>query len=154
MALQARKIAVTCKSLFYRGRGLSKSKTTRLDFEKKCGVHRFCSDTPKKNRTPKCVRFFFVLMPAGSLTEKVYLVNFDMYIITKRSLSEKHFPEIMADVNIHKPFCSKASLQFPVENATVLKISTEVLPTMAEFLGIAYISDNADFSELQSHTAI
>ena len=41
-----RKIAVTCKSLFHQGRGLSKNKIARLDFEKKCGVHRFCSDTP------------------------------------------------------------------------------------------------------------
>ena len=46
MALQARKIAVTCKPLFHQGRGLSKNKIARLDFEKKCGVHRFCSDTP------------------------------------------------------------------------------------------------------------
>ena len=44
MTLQARKIAVTCKSLFHQGRGLSKNKIARLDFEKKCGVHRFCSD--------------------------------------------------------------------------------------------------------------
>ena len=46
MVLQARKIAVTCKPLFHQGRGLSKNKIARLDFEKKCGVHRFCSDTP------------------------------------------------------------------------------------------------------------
>mgnify|MGYP003290233441 CR=1 FL=1 len=46
MVLQARKIAVSCKPLFHQGRGLSKNKTARLDFEKKCGVHRFCSDTP------------------------------------------------------------------------------------------------------------
>ena len=46
MILQAWKIAVTCKPLFHQGRGLSKNKTARLDFEKKCGVHRFCSDTP------------------------------------------------------------------------------------------------------------
>ena len=43
---QARKIAVTCKPLFHQGRGLSKNKIARLDFENKCGVHRFCSDTP------------------------------------------------------------------------------------------------------------
>ena len=46
MILQAWKIAVTCKPLFHQGRGLSKNKIARLDFEKKCGVHRFCSDTP------------------------------------------------------------------------------------------------------------
>ena len=46
MALQTRKIAVTCKPLFHQGRGLSKNKIARLDFEKKCGVHRFCSDAP------------------------------------------------------------------------------------------------------------
>ena len=34
MTLQARKIAVTCKSLFHQGRGLSKNKIARLDFEK------------------------------------------------------------------------------------------------------------------------
>ena len=41
-----RKIAVTCKPLFHQGRCLSKNKIVRFDFEKKCGVHRFCSDTP------------------------------------------------------------------------------------------------------------
>ena len=34
MVLQARKIAVTCKPLFHQGRGLSKNKIARLDFEK------------------------------------------------------------------------------------------------------------------------
>lgn len=34
MILQAWKIAVTCKPLFHQGRGLSKNKTARLDFEK------------------------------------------------------------------------------------------------------------------------
>ena len=34
VALQTRKIAVTCKPLFHQGRGLSKNKTARLDFEK------------------------------------------------------------------------------------------------------------------------
>ena len=46
MMSSLRKIAVSCKPPLYQGRGLSKNKTARLDFEKKCGVHRFCSDTP------------------------------------------------------------------------------------------------------------
>ena len=57
MVLQARKIAVSCKPPLYQGRGLSKNKTARLDFEKKCGVHRFCSDTPK---TTCFGRWFFL----------------------------------------------------------------------------------------------
>ena len=57
MVLQARKIAVTCKPLFHQGRGLSKNKIARLDFEKKCGVHRFCSDTAK-NSTRKASAIF------------------------------------------------------------------------------------------------
>ena len=44
--VSSRKVAVTCKPLFHQGRGLSKNKIARLDFEKKCGVHRFCSDAP------------------------------------------------------------------------------------------------------------
>ena len=59
MALQARKIAVTCKPLFHQGRGLSKNKIARLDFEKKCGVHRFCSDTPKKEQGGVATLFLF-----------------------------------------------------------------------------------------------
>ena len=57
MVLRARKTAVTCKSLFHQGRGLSKNKIARLDFEKKCGVHRFCSDTPEKSTCTKQVLF-------------------------------------------------------------------------------------------------
>ena len=46
MILQAWEIAVTRKPLFHQGRDLFKNKIARLDFEKKCGVHRFCSDAP------------------------------------------------------------------------------------------------------------
>ena len=61
MVLQARKIAVTCKPLFHQGRGLSKNKIARLDFEK------------------SAVCIGFVVMPQNSRT---FVREF--YFFTKR----------------------------------------------------------------------
>lgn len=66
--------------------------------------------------------------------------------VLKRLIMEKHFPEVMVDINIRTPFSSKASVQFAVENATVLKVSEEELPIVAEFLGISHLTNYMDFS--------
>lgn len=65
----------------------------------------------------------------------------------KRLIKEYHFPQILADVNIRPPFSSKESVQFSVQNATVLKVSTEELPVIAEYLGAAHLTDYADFAK-------
>lgn len=52
----------------------------------------------------------------------------------------------MADINIRAPFSSRASVQFSVKNATLLKNSAEELPIVAEFLGISHLTNYIDFS--------
>lgn len=69
------------------------------------------------------------------------------FAILKRLIKENHFPEILVDVNVRAPFCSKASVQFSVKNATVLKISTEELPIVAEYLGIFHLTDYKHFAK-------
>ena len=59
----------------------------------------------------------------------------------ERLLAENAFGEIFVDVNIRLPFCSAEVLSFCVENATVLKVSTEELPTVLELLGMALEDD-------------
>lgn len=69
------------------------------------------------------------------------------FAVLKKLIRKNHFPEILVDVNIRAPFYSKASVQFSVESATVLKISTEELPIIAELLGTPHLTDYADFSK-------
>lgn len=65
----------------------------------------------------------------------------------KRLIKENYFPEIIVDVNVRKPFCSKASVKFSVENATILKISEEELPIIADFVGLSHLTDYTDLSK-------
>ncbi|MGN1081355.1 MAG: carbohydrate kinase [Acutalibacteraceae bacterium] len=49
-------------------------------------------------------------------------------------IKDHSFKEIFADVNLRKPFISRESIIFCMENATVLKISDEELPTVSKML--------------------
>lgn len=69
------------------------------------------------------------------------------FAVLKRLIRENDFPDIFVDVNIRKPFCSKASVQFAAETATVLKISAEELPTVGELLDIPNVNDYKYFSQ-------
>lgn len=53
----------------------------------------------------------------------------------QKLLQKKTFSEIFVDVNIRPPFYSEKTVRFALENATLLKISLEELPTVAELLG-------------------
>lgn len=64
-------------------------------------------------------------------------------------LKEKHFGEIFVDVNIRPPFYSPKTVRFAVEQATILKISLEELPIVAEILG----KDGADHKAFAAHLA-
>ena len=49
-------------------------------------------------------------------------------------LKKHSFGEIFCDLNIRPPFSTREATRFAVENATVLKISDEELPTVLSFL--------------------
>lgn len=65
----------------------------------------------------------------------------------KEVINEFKFNEILADVNIRKPFSSKASVMFAVENASILKISDEELPIIADFVNLSHLTDYKDLSK-------
>lgn len=66
----------------------------------------------------------------------------DFNKISLKNLIASHcFKEVFVDVNIRPPFYSKESVEFAVNNATILKISDEELPIISEILGIAYGDD-------------
>lgn len=50
----------------------------------------------------------------------------------KKIISEKRHSETFCDVNIRKPFYSKESIMFCLQNATILKISDEELPVITQ----------------------
>ncbi len=52
-------------------------------------------------------------------------------------LSSYPFSEIFVDINLRSPFYSKETVEFAVQNATILKISQEELPTVAALLGLS-----------------
>ncbi len=60
MILQAWKIEVTCKPLFYQGRGLSKNKIARLDFEKSAVCIGFVVIPQKRSTVHRTVLLFFM----------------------------------------------------------------------------------------------
>lgn len=70
----------------------------------------------------------------------------DNLAVLKRLIRGNYFSEIMVDINIRAPFSSRASVQFSVKNATLLKNSAEELPIVAEFLGISHLTNYIDFS--------
>ncbi|MGN0634629.1 MAG: PfkB family carbohydrate kinase [Acutalibacteraceae bacterium] len=84
----------------------------------------------------------FDLLYFGTLA----LRSVDNLAVLKRLITEKHFSQIMVDINIRAPFSSRASVQFSVKNATVLKVSAEELPIVAEFLGSSPLTNYMDFS--------
>lgn len=50
----------------------------------------------------------------------------------EKIIKNSKFGEIFVDINIRKPFISKSALDIALSNATILKISDEELPTLAE----------------------
>jgi fructokinase len=53
-----------------------------------------------------------------------------------KALVKHPFPEIFVDVNIRPPHYSKETVAFGVENATILKVSLEELPTVSGLLAV------------------
>lgn len=51
-------------------------------------------------------------------------------------LKEKSFQEIFVDVNLRPPFYSKKTVSFALSHGTILKISQEELPSVAELLSV------------------
>lgn len=58
-------------------------------------------------------------------------------------LENNSFKEIFVDVNIRPPFYSKETIEFAVSNATILKISDEESPKIADALGLRLDNDFA-----------
>ena len=63
----------------------------------------------------------------------------------QRLLANGRFREVMVDVNVRPPFFTSDAVRFAVEQATVLKISSEELPTVAAALDMADFADDVDF---------
>lgn len=94
----------------------------------------------------KTVSDNFDLLYFGTLA----LRSDENFTALKNLIKENHFPEIIADVNIRAPFYSPKSVEFCVENATVLKISEEELPIVAKIFELSHITDYAEFSKALS----
>lgn len=62
-------------------------------------------------------------------------------------LEQKSFGEVFVDVNIRPPFYSKETVLFAVSHATILKISLEELPVVAQLLGSVKGKDHIAFAE-------
>ncbi len=61
-------------------------------------------------------------------------------------LEKMRFGEIFVDVNIRPPFYSEKTVRFAVSRATILKISQEELPVVAQLLGSDEVEDHVAFS--------
>lgn len=57
--------------------------------------------------------------------------------VLKDIISENIFDEIAVDVNVRPPYYNDSTIKFALENATILKISDEELPTVMRALGSA-----------------
>ena len=63
-------------------------------------------------------------------------------------ISEGDFTERYADLNIRAPFYSLRSIEFALRNASIVKISDEELPTVADVLAIEYTTPEDAASQL------
>ncbi len=68
----------------------------------------------------------------------------------QRLLETEAFADVFVDVNIRVPFYSGETVRFAVERATILKISDEELPTVADALGICATDPQAFMQQLIS----
>ena len=55
--------------------------------------------------------------------------------VLREIISSNSFREIILDVNIRAPYYSKDVINFAMENATIVKISEEELPTVMQLIG-------------------
>ena len=55
--------------------------------------------------------------------------------VLREVISSNSFREIILDVNIRAPYYSKDVINFAMENATIVKISEEELPTVMQLIG-------------------
>lgn len=55
--------------------------------------------------------------------------------VLKTIITSNNFKEIILDVNIRAPYYSKEVIKFVLENATIVKISEEELPTVMQLIG-------------------
>ena len=93
-------------------------------------------------------------IPYQNISEKFDLLYFGTLAlrsgnnlkVLKKILAENKFPEILVDINIRPPFSSKSSVLFAVKTADTIKISSEELNTVADFLDIHDFSDCGGFS--------
>lgn len=65
----------------------------------------------------------------------------------KKLISRNSYREIFVDVNIRAPYYSEETVEFALGSATVLKISDEELPAVAQVLGITE-TDGKTFAEI------
>lgn len=61
----------------------------------------------------------------------------------KRLIARNTFDEVFVDINLRKPFISAENIKFALENATILKVSDEELPTAARLIGISSASEKS-----------
>lgn len=57
------------------------------------------------------------------------------YYSLKKLMEENEFDNVFVDINIRPPFYTKETVNFAIQNATILKISLEELATVSELIG-------------------
>ena len=66
----------------------------------------------------------------------------------KKIIDEGDFTELYADLNIRAPFYSSRSVEFCLNNASIVKISDEELPVVADVLGVKYTTPEVAAKQL------
>lgn len=70
--------------------------------------------------------------------------------VLKQLILQNNFKEIYTDLNIRPPFYSKASIEFCLKNATIVKISDEELPVVTDELFNTTIDNKEALQKLAS----
>ena len=111
----------------------------------KCLVTLDCNAHPTYNLLTD-VAYDYIQFP--KLTENFDVIGFGTLALRNKNnkkvladiLDTYSFGEVFSDLNIRAPFYSKESVDFCLSNATIVKISDEELPTVAE-LALGQYSD-------------
>lgn len=65
----------------------------------------------------------------------------------KKILNSCSFKDVFVDLNIRLPFSTKDAVKFALENATILKVSDEEMPFVANALGLTDTNDCRNFAK-------
>ena len=66
--------------------------------------------------------------------------------LLKTILADNSFDDVFVDLNIREPFSTESAVKFALDNATIVKISDEELPFVANALGMSDFEDYRAFA--------